>query len=70
MNKDGTDELADRLGGLVAKSVVFNAKTTDLDQKRQNRCADASLMSLEGHKMKLFTYWLQTGGMRYLCDAF
>ena len=34
MNKDGTDELADRLGGLVAKSVMFNAKTTDLDQKR------------------------------------
>ena len=61
MNKDSTDELADRLGGLVVKLMVFNAKTIDLDHKRQNRCADASLMSLEGHNIKLFTYWLQTG---------
>lgn len=56
MNKNGTDKLADRLAGLVAKLVVFNAKITDFDQKWQNQYINALLISLEGHNMKLFTY--------------
>lgn len=31
MNKNGTNKLANRLRKLIAKLVVYNTKTTDLD---------------------------------------
>lgn len=55
MNKNGTDELANRLERLIAKLMVFNAKTIDFNQKWQNQYADTLLMSLKGHNIKLFT---------------